>query len=66
MLQDDNIIVEVLYNGECIDLSANNTWNNIKDSDLIEAYLDLVVGSYLKQIKSNKFLDEISKELDWV
>lgn len=65
ILEDDNITVSVLYDGNRIDSSAENTWNNLKDEDWIQdAYIDLVVDEVLE----NKTVDleflEAVKELD--
>jgi hypothetical protein len=35
ILCDDNITVKTLYDGKCIDSSAGNTYNNIKDEKMV-------------------------------
>lgn len=62
VLLDDNITVNVLYDGVCIDSSGGNTWNNIKDEDWIqETLIDFAVKEVSKEVDAEflSMLDEL-------
>ena len=62
VLLDDNITVNVLYDGVCIDSSDGNTWNNIKDEDWIqETLIDFAVKEVSKEVDAEflSMLDEL-------
>lgn len=62
VLLDDNITVNVLYDGVCIDSSSGNTWNNIKDEDWIqETLIDFAVKEVSKEVDAEflSMLDEL-------
>ena len=65
VLLNDNSIVKVLYNGVCIDSSEGNTWNNMKDEDLLDSYLDLIVESYLTKARESEEFNKLCEELGW-
>ena len=65
VLLDDNTTLNVLYNGICIDTSKGNTWNNIKDEDLLDCYLDLITESYISNSKEKDEFNKLCEELDW-
>lgn len=62
VLLDDNITVNVLYDGVRIDSSGGNTWNNIKDEDWIqETLIDFAVKEVSKEVDAEflSMLDEL-------
>jgi hypothetical protein len=62
VLCDDNITVNTLYDGVCVNSSSENTYNNIKDEKWIqEAILDLEVNCVLRK---NNVNDEIQSMID--
>lgn len=65
VLLNDNSTVNVLYNGVCIDSSGGNTWNNMKDEDLLDSYLDLIVESYLTKARESEEFNKLCEELGW-
>lgn len=65
VLKDDGITVDILYGGVCIDSSAGGTWSNIKDTDLIDAYLSMIVDSYIQRISGDKAFEDLLKEMGW-
>ena len=65
VLLNDNSTVKVLYNGVCIDSSEGNTWNNMKDEDLLDSYLDLIVESYLTKARDSEEFNNLCEELGW-
>lgn len=56
---------ELAIEGVCIDKSAEGTWENIKDGDMIEGYLDVIVYSYIDKIANDKAFEEAWKGLGW-
>ena len=62
LILDADLTVKVVYDNICINSSAGNTWNNLNGSGLEEAYLDMLVFSYIRV--SNVDLDKLCEELD--
>lgn len=46
LVLQSGVILKVIYDGECI-LSDSEIWGDLRGTDLIEVYLDMVVESYL-------------------
>ena len=61
VLCSDNLTVNIIYDGICIDSSAGGTWANLNGSGLEEGYLDMIVSSYLDNKKAE---DLFNKELE--
>lgn len=64
VLCSDNLTVNVIYDGICIDSSSGGTWDNIK-SDFIEIYLDMIVSSYLDNKKSEDLFNKKLEGFGW-
>lgn len=63
VLCDDNITVNVVYDGEVIDSSGGGTWENIKDELWFQEFiLSDTVSEYLMEKDST--LQEMLLELD--
>ena len=63
VLCDDNITVNVVYDGEVIDSSGGGTWENIKDELWFQEFiLSDTVSEYL--MKKDSTLQEMLLELD--
>lgn len=64
ILCDDNLTVNVIYDGICIDSRSGGTWDNIK-FDFIEIYLDMIVSSYLSNKKSEDLFNKKLEGFGW-
>jgi hypothetical protein len=64
VLCDDKVTVKTLYDGKCIDSSAGNTYNNIKDEKWIqEAFIDFAVQEVIKKETKDPIFEAMIKEL---
>ena len=64
VLADDNITVQVIYDGVVIDESAGGTWNNISNG-LEEGYLSIIIDSYLENSVEDIEFNKLVKSLRW-
>ena len=65
ILCDDNITVNVVYDGEVIDSSGGGTWDNIKNTDLVCEYLTLIVEDYIERKEEHLAFMAILEEEGW-
>ena len=64
VLADDNITVQVIYDGIVIDESAGGTWNNISNG-LEEGYLSIIIDSYLEHSVQDIQFNKLVKRFRW-
>lgn len=63
VLLDDNITVQIIYDGKSVSSSAGQTWNNLKDENWAQAgIIKIEVENYLKNQETMKELENIAKE----
>jgi hypothetical protein len=64
ILCDDNITVQIVYDGKCIESSAGNTYNNIKDEDWAqEAFLDFAVTDLIEKETIDPIFESMINEM---
>lgn len=58
-------IIQVFYGKVLLDTIKDFAFIKLKQNDLLDDYLDIVVGSYLKDLESKEEFEDMCKKLGW-
>lgn len=64
LLLENNSIV-VVVNDEVVHESNSITYENLKEVDMLDSYLQLVVECYISSDRNNKEFDSLVEKLGW-